>query len=457
MAWVAFAELHPEGPVRFDGWDARGFPVGRPVSDPYIPLLAYTQEQVEELAFGALLVVCQEGPDAGLFDVGLERVIRLDARGRADGKCVPLSQSPNARDGARTTFQGFDETHRLVLPSHLHAYETMEANLPKRPLAEPWSLGVTTAGEPGGGSVAELDRDEALAISRGEVDEPELLYFHREASAGHDLSSLAGRVEAVREASGPAVAQWSDLRGIAKQWDRPGADAAYLERVWLNRWVQSERQAFDMARWGELGDGVAPVAGEPVVAGFDGSRWRDVTSLVVVSLRSGTAVRYASWEPDGPDAEVPVAEVDPVVDEVFSRFRCARLYGDPAFGWDECLARWAGRHGTRRVLAFYTDSRGLRRTAFACRGLAEAIRGGEVRHVGDAELTRHVAAAQKRNVRMVDDEGRPLWTITKERSDSPAKIDHAMALVLSWQARVDALRAGEVQQGRRFGSAQILA
>jgi hypothetical protein len=248
LGWVAFAELHPEGPVRFDGWDAYGQPVGRPVRDPYIPLLAYTAEQVEELAYHVLYVVCTEGPDADLFDAGLERIIRLGDRGQADGKAVPLANSPNARDGARTTFQGYDETHRLDLARNLAAYETMEANLPKRPLDDPWSMGITTAGVPGGGSVAELDKDEAELIDRGEVEDPELFYFHREAGPGHDLTTLEGRIEAVREASGPA-AEWSDLRGIAKQWDRPGADRAYLERVWLNRWTQSAAQAFDAKRW----------------------------------------------------------------------------------------------------------------------------------------------------------------------------------------------------------------
>jgi hypothetical protein len=62
MAWVAEAELHPEGPVRCDGFDANGEPVGRPVKAPYIPLLAVTVEQVEELAYGALFYMVTEGP-----------------------------------------------------------------------------------------------------------------------------------------------------------------------------------------------------------------------------------------------------------------------------------------------------------------------------------------------------------------------------------------------------------
>lgn len=444
--WITFAELHPEGETRFDGWkkvDGAWVPVGRPVRDPYIPMLAYTQEQVMELAYGVLYVVCTEGPDADLFDVSLERIIRLDERGRADGKAVPLATSPNARDGARTTMNFYDETHRLTLPSQLSAYETMEANLPKRPLDDPWSLGVTTAGVPGQGSVAEKDKDEAEAIARGEVEEPELFYFHREAGPHHDLTTLQGRIEAVREASGPAVAEWSDLRGIAKQWDRPGADHRYLERTWLNRWTQADAQAFDAKRWRE--DLARPDLRlqdrELITLGFDGSRWKDTTALVATSLETGWQTVLGFWVPTE-DNPVDPAEVVAVWDEAFARYRVARMYGDPAQGWDEQLAQAAGRYGHKTVLFFYTDSRNLRRTAQMCKVYASAMRAGEVTHDGDEWFARHVGAAQKRDVRMVDEDGTPLWVMEKERHDSPNKIDLAMAGALSWQARLDAIASG---------------
>jgi multidrug efflux system outer membrane protein len=57
--------------VRFDGWDANGNPVGRPVVSPYIPMMAYTEEQAEDTAYGVLRVIleqCELGSD---FDVGM--------------------------------------------------------------------------------------------------------------------------------------------------------------------------------------------------------------------------------------------------------------------------------------------------------------------------------------------------------------------------------------------------
>lgn len=443
--WIAFAELHPDAPVRFDGWDADGNPVGRPVRDPYIPMLAYIKDQVEELSYGALYTVCTEGPDADLFDCSLERIIRIGDRGQADGKAVPLANSPNARDGARTTFQYYDETHRLTLPTQLAAYETMEANLPKRPLDDPWSLGTTTAGVPGMGSVAEKDKDEAEMIGRGEVEEPEMFYFHREASPNHNMMTLAGRIEAVREASGPAVAEWSDLRGIAKQWDRPGADHAYLERTWLNRWTQTASQAFDARKWREdlARAGASIPDGATVTLGLDGSRWKDTTALVATDCRTGLQQVVGCWEPIT-EGEVNPVEVMAAIHAAFDRWNVVLMYGDPAWGWDQQLAELAGKYGHTKVLQFYTDSRGIRRTALMCRTYASAIKAGEVTNNGDERFAKHIGSAQKRFIKMVDDEGNPLWVMVKERHDSLNKIDLAMAGGLSWQARLDAIARGLV-------------
>jgi hypothetical protein len=131
-AWLAACELHPEAPVRCVDWqwDKRAkawLPVGGPVTDPYIPLVAYTEEQSDELAYGALRVMLEEGPLREDFDIGLERIIRK----RADGKAVSLSSSPNARDGARTTFAVMDE-NALVDAAPAEAGASDDAEQPRQ-------------------------------------------------------------------------------------------------------------------------------------------------------------------------------------------------------------------------------------------------------------------------------------------------------------------------------------
>jgi hypothetical protein len=446
-SWIAFAELHPEGPVRSDGFDAKGNPVGVPVRDPYIPMVAFTQEQVEELAYGALYVVVTDGPDADLFDAGLDRIIRLDPRGRADGRAVALAGSPNARDGARTTFQHFDEPHRMHLPLLLQAHETMMGNLPKRPLEDPWSLETTTAGQPGQGSVAEKTHREGIAIAEGEIADPDLFYFHREAGPGHDLETLEGRIEAISEATG-AEGEYGpgQFRDIAKQWDRPGADKSYLERVWLNRWVRSASQAFDMKRCGELyRPGEAIPAGAFVTGGFDGARFRDATGIVVTDIATGLQELWAGWErpldlPSDAAWECPEAEVTAAVEDMFARFEVWQIYGDPPH-WTETLGAWSAKYPDR-VAEWWTNR--IRPMAFAVRAYREAMDSSAVTFGGSQEkwarFERHLAGAGRHDTQLVDDEGKPLYILQKLHQDR--KFDYAMAGCLSWRARLDALLKG---------------
>lgn len=449
LAWIAFTELHAEGPVRFDGWDARGEPVGRPVTDPYIPLLAYAKEQVEELAFGALYLMCTEGPDAHLFDAGLDRIIRLNDRGRADGKAVPLAGSPSARDGARTSFQGFDEPHRLVLPTHIDAHETMLANMPKRPLEQPWSLYVTTAGRPGQGSVAEQVHREAEAIARGEVDRPRLMYFHREAGPGHDMSTFEGRVAAITEATSPAVLEFSDVEDIAEQWDRPKADHEYLERVWTNRWHQAAAQAFNPLKFADLTvEGASIRRGALVTVGFDGARYRDACGFVVTDVVTGLQELVGRWErrDDQDDYEVDPADVTQVLaEQVFDRFKVWRLYGDPPH-FVETMGDWAGRWPDQ-VEEWWTNRR--RPMAEAVRAYREAIDGGQLSHNGDPDLVRHVGNAGKKLTNLRDEETGEFLHILGKLHDL-AKFDFCMAAVLSWRARLDALKAGATAPEEMF-------
>ena len=465
-AWVVFAELHPEGPVRCDGFDAHGQPVGRPVSDPYIPMLANTIEQSEELAYGALKFICEEGPDAAFFDCSDERVMRLDDRGRPDGKALPLSNSPNARDGARTTFQLFDEPHRLYLPRAKDAHSTMDANLPKRPYDDPWSLYIGTAGEPGQNSVQEDLHKDAEAIRDGKRAEPRLFYFYRYAGATLDLEDKAQRIEAIAEATGPegeyGPGQFED---IAEKWDREGVDKGYLERVWLNRWTKSDQQAFDVNRWAELKhiDGLVTNGlrrripkRAAVTAGFDGARRKDSTAIVITELATGTQELYRLWErpedmPDDELWEVPEEQVNLAVDELFRTYNVVLFFGDPPY-WSSEMGAWAGKH-KGRVEEWWTN-RELE-TAWATHAYATAMATGVVGWCAAdplaSSLARHLGNAGRENTkRRVDeaDENSPLLFVLRKIHPT-RKFDATMAAVLSWQAYLKAVKKGHnVNRGR---------
>ena len=435
-AWLAAVELHPEGPVRTVGWDG-DTPIGGGVRDPYIPMVAYTEEQSDELAYNALMVVLQEGPRAKDFDIGLQRIMRRNG----DGKAVSLAAAPSARDGARTTFQIADETHRWTLPRLRDAHRTMLANLPKRKLADPWSLEVTTAPALGEDSVAERTMDYARAVADGKITDSVLFYYHREAGEQHDTSTAAGLRAAIMEASGDD-AGWSDIDAIIQQWQDPGADKAYLERTWLNRPRAGAAGAFDAARWPELArPGYAVEPGALITLGFDGSRYHDSTAIVGTEIATGYQWIVGLWERPlaAVEWEVPEREVDAVMGEAFSRWRVWRAYCDP-FLWETAVARWAGLYGDRCVVEWRTNR--LQPAAYMMRAYAAAIIAGDLSHSGEPALARHIGAAIRRLTNFRDDKGDRLWTISKERTDSPHKIDLAMAAALSWEARTDAVGAG---------------
>ncbi len=438
-ALIAAVELHPDGPVRCDGFDANGNPVGRGVTDPYIPMVAYSEEQSDELAYHALRVILGMSPLADDFDIGLERIVRVTG----DGKAVSLASSPDARDGARTTFSVMDETHRWTLPRLKRAARTMLANLPKRRLSDPWNLEVTTAAAPGEGSVAEDTMNYARAVASGQVSDSRLFFFHRQASDKHDLTTPEGVRAAVIEASGP-VAEWSDIEGIVEQFNDPTADRSYLRRVWLNQEVRSEERAFDLQRWKELADpGYSIPEGSAGTLGIAGSRWHDSTALVATEISTGFQQLVGLWEKplnlDLLEWEVPADDVRQVVQEAFDRWRVWRLYADPPY-WETVVAEWAGKYGEKRVVEWWTNRR--KQMAYAIKSFHTAITSGELVHDGNEHLTRHVGNAVRRVLNMRDDEGLPLWTIYKEGPKSPHRIDAAMAAILSWEARSDALASG---------------
>lgn len=440
LAWIAAAELHPEAPVRTAYWE-HGEPIGGGVTDPYVPLVAYTAEQSEELAYGALRVILQYSQVAKDFDIGIERIMRIGG----DGKAVALATAPDARDGARTTFGGCDETHRWTLPRLKMAHRVMLANLPKRRTSDAWSLEITTAPAPGEGSVAEDTMDYARQVADGKIGDSRLFFFHRQASDNHDLSTEAGIRAAVIEASGP-VAEWSDIDGICEQWRDPTADRSYLERVWLNRLVRSSDRAFDAGKWRELRrEGYTVPDGAAITLGFDGARYNDATAIVATEIASGYQWLVGLWERplNVTEWEVPEPDVQAAMAAAFEKWEVWRLYADPPY-WESQVAAWAGQWGSERVYSWRTN----RSTpmAYSVKAFANAILAGELSHDGSAGLQRHVGNACRRTLTLRDDQGVNLWTMYKERPDSPHKIDAAMAAVLSWQARQDAIATGVGQE-----------
>jgi len=447
LAWVVACELHPEAPVRFNGYNGSkyGLSQGRPVADPYIPMLAYTKEQVEELAYNALMSILESSDDVDLFDIGLDRIIRLNAYGRPDGKAIPVSGSPSARDGARTSMQAFDEVHRLYTDHHRAAIETMINNLPKRPLEDPWQMSVTTAGEPGQNSYAEDEHTEGVENWEGKKRSRGFYYFHREAPDSARFDTMEHRMAAIWEATGPGVRKWSRVDTIAALWDREGADKQYLERVWANRWTQTAAQAFSREKFEALGDPRFKIPkGAFCTLGFDGARFDDACGLVLTEIKTGVQNVIGFWEKptkwNQRDSEgrpvpwqVPEAEVRQVFKEAMTDYIVWRLLGDPPH-WVETMGDWAALYPDV-VREFWTKD--PTRMYYAIKNFTSAIDTGDASHDGDPDYVRHVGNAGKRLTRGVDEDGAPRFILCKISPER--KYDLAIAGILSWEARSQAI------------------
>lgn len=440
MALVACMELHPDAPIRFNGYDPGapgGLAPGRSVSSPYIPLLAPTKDQLGDLAYGVAMEVMQNIPDQTLFDVTESRIL---VQGEKNSKILPVAANPQGLDGKKPTFQGIDETHRLIMDRHHRAVTTMENNLPKRAIDDPWQLCITTAGDPNEDSVAAKQFTLGMKIAEGKIKEPSTFFYHRQTSDRNaKFSTVEERVSALKEASGPEASEYRNLLAIARQWDEPDADPAYLERVWCNRWVASARMAFNKDVYSDLGDESLIIRpGALVVLGFDGAVTRDSTALVMTDVQSGVQNLIGLWERPETDDEwrVPVHEVNEVVEWAFSQFKVERMYCDPYY-WANDINRWASVWEDR-VVSWPTTQ--LDRVYYAIKAYQQAVVSGAVAHDGNVDLVRHVANCGLAYSNLLDGEGNRKFRLAKLQGDH--KIDAAMAAILSWKARMDVLAKG---------------
>ena len=242
------------------------------------------------------------------------------------------------------------------------------------------------------------------------------------------------------EASGLAAA-WRDIDAIVGLLADPTTDRSFWERVWCNRLVKSASQAFDVERWKSLAKPRTVPSGALIALAFDGAVFHDSTALVATEVDTGYMWLAGLWEcpPGRTDWQVPAAEVDAMVRELFDRFNVWRMYCDPPY-WQSWIASWAGAFGKDRVLEWWTNRR--RPMTAALEGFNSAIREGTLSHDGHKDLTRHLANAKRQDLSQRDEQGKATWLIRKERPDSPFKIDAVMAAVLSWEARTDAIGAG---------------
>jgi hypothetical protein len=423
------------GPVRFGGWNAEGQPVGEPVHTPWIQVASVSEDSTDNV-WGALIPMIDRGELSGLIpDTGLSR-INLPGGGRIE----PVTSAADSRLGARLSFCLMDETH---LWTTSHGGQRLSGAL-RRNLAGMggrW-LETTNAWNPQEESVAQRTAEKEHHGVYFDDVEPGSGSIRNKQERRRMLRKVYGDSASKRDSTSPWE-PWVDLDRIDDEIVALlGSDPTMAERFFLNRKLAGEDAAFPIGAWDKGTSKFVVPERSLVVMGVDGARFVDALAVVATHIETGFQWPVGIWErPElaGDDYEHPMTDVDGAVMDIFERFDVWRVYIDPQ--WiDTLVDKWQGRWGEKRVVPWYTNR--PKQAAFMVRNYVSGVSIGDVSHNRDEVMARHVRQAKKQKLNVFDDDHRQMWTLSKDRPDSPRKIDAAMAGAISWEARGDAIAAG---------------
>jgi len=418
-------------PVRFDGWDAEGYPVGRPVSSPFIPCVA-TEENQAGNTYGAVEFMLTEGAvsDTPGLDVGKTRTFIPGG-----GEIRAFSSKASSKDGGKETFVNFDEPHLYITPELHRLAATIRRNLAKRKAAEPWSLETGTMYAPGEESVAEHSHRYALAIADGKVRDKGFLFDHRQGPdpESFDFDDDDQLRAALTEVYGDA-AEWMDMERLIAEARDPATQRADFVRYFLNRPARDEA-----SRW--IKDAAWAALEAPDLDIPEGAEVNVTVDVGIVS--DSTAVNWTHLLPDGrvihrtrvwaakPEVRAHVhvtggrvllGPVEAFISDVLAkRYRVTEIAYDPRFF--ERSAQDLSDAGFTLV-EFPQNSAAM---ATAYQGFFAAVGEGAIAHDGDPVLAAHVAACVAQNT----DSG---WKIRKLRSTEGGpghRIDALVAAVMA--------------------------
>lgn len=426
-----------------DGWDAYGQPVGRPWSSlrtPWGQVMAVSEDQTRN-AWTPMLEMIRNGSACDDYP-GLEPMEGFINLPR--GKIEPVTASAASREGNRPVICLLDQTESWT-PSNggVRLAAVARRNLGK---TNGLSVEAPNAYVPGLDSVAQSSAEYARLISQGKAKDDGLLYDHREAPPETDLADRDSLLRGLAVAYGDSAdvnGGWVDLeRLVAEIWS-PDTTVEDARQYYLNQVTHASDSWLSQPEWARCVRGDALRDRNVVCLGFDGSVRDDSTALVACRVSDGHLELLGCWEPRqavGEDQQVDRVAVDAVVEAAFERFTVVGFYADPAL-WQGHVDAWTGKYGDRlqvrqvqaRPVEWWTN----RPTAMvaALERFHSAVLNGELSHDGDSTLTAHVLNARRRMARSG-------VLIGKEHAKSSRKIDAAMAAVLAFECRSDAVAAG---------------
>jgi len=348
---------------------------------------------------------------------------------RDSGRIRVLAADVDTADGVIPTLALVDEMHR-----HKSAalYGVFRDGLGPR---NGQMLTISTAGD---NEQSALGMMRAAALRLPHVQRGGDGYTYAHSSDGsyalHEWAlDKSADVNDMRLVKGVNPASWQTLDVLRQRHDSPSMLPWQWARFACGIWMAAEEYWLDSVDWhnGETLESLLP--NDRVALGFDGSRFGDATALVACRIDDGLVQLLDVWQrPDSApdDWEVPAGEVDACVAAAMETYRVVRGYFDPPL-WQSEIDEWARQFGESVVMRFHTNRS---RMIGAVERFRTDIAANKIPHVFDERLSAHVLNAQMREVRNG-------YYLTKTRAGN-VKIDAAVAAVLAYEARCDAVASG---------------
>lgn len=341
---------------------------------------------------------------------------RIEVPGR-DGVMTPYPAEPDGIHGASPVLALVDEMH--VVTQEL--WEVMVSALGKVPGSK--LLAISTPADTKDSIMFQL-----LAYGRDGRD-PAFKVLEYGAPVDADPDSQETWLDANPAAQGPhaflSLKELSTLRATMRD--------PVFRQLRLGQWVDGVNSWLP---YEALMDASVPreiPEGTRITLGFDGSASGDSTVLIAATVDAKPHVwPIAMWEKPRDDDRwrVPRHEVIAKVDETFEKYAVQRMHYDP-FGWRTEAEDMADKHGGRKVIEYATNQ--VRRMAPATDRFYQAIVEGNITLEDNEAFRQHFLNAVAKNTTLGD-------LITKDGSNSPRKIDAAVASIIAYEAAISQTR-----------------
>lgn len=430
------ALLGPSVPETDDGGDTWH---GRPERDPWIRLLAVSQEQTRTTMGNIPSLVTPEMRSEYSLHIGTGGVTRRDG---SPGVIIPITSNPHAAEGSRATLTVCTETQNWTRSnSGVEMMGVVRGDAAKSPPErQARILHLCNAARSGEESVGLTVRE---GHEQGRDAAAGIMYDSLEASAQAVLSAEEAPrvVEAVR---GDAI--WLTPSRVVQDIMDPSTPPSEARRKWYNQVVAAETSWMTRQEWDACCDPGLPELdpGDECCVFFDGGKSDDATACVAVRVSDGAPFVVGLWQRP-PDARAhgwvaPREQVDAAVRDFAEHHRVVGLWADPSHAlddvtmerfWDEIVDGWHRDYGRRLALRASREhsvnwdmSNPAHHKTFvrAVQAVTTEVLEGQLVHDGDARLRAHILHC----VRYPTKYG---VSISKEHRESRKKIDLAVCMV----------------------------